>query len=120
MADGSWFKVGSDTAVATFDAANTNNDNYGLGTATGTSVYTTAQNGMDRLAVADLGFFNVGAYAFDPAMVETASTVVDLAEDVVNPFDGKISLREAIAYAGTGTLGSEITFADAVTAVTLT
>ena len=120
VADGSWFKVGSDTAAATFDAANTNNDNYGLGTATGTSVYTTAQNGMDRLAVADLGFFNVGAYAFDPAMVETASTVVDLAEDVVNPFDGKISLREAIAYAGTGSLGNEITFADAVTAVTLT
>ena len=120
VADGSWFKVGSDTAAATFDAENTNNDNYGLGTATGTSVYTTAQNGMGRLAVADLGFFNVGAYAFDPAMVETASTVVDLAEDVVNPFDGKISLREAITYAGTGSLGNEITFADAVTAVTLT
>ena len=60
-------------------------------------------------------------YTFeDPAgtsvasIFEAPSTVVTTADDVVDKFDDKISLREAISYAGTGTLGSVITFSDTV------
>ncbi|MBR4975945.1 MAG: hypothetical protein IKY61_02740, partial [Thermoguttaceae bacterium] len=50
------------------------------------------------------------------ATIEAASTVVTTAEDVVNAYDGKISLREAIQYAEAG---DTITFADNVATVTL-
>ena len=41
---------------------------------------------------------------------ETPSTVVTTNADLVDPADGLISLREALAYAGTGILGTHITF----------
>ncbi len=41
---------------------------------------------------------------------ETPSTMVTTCDDVVDPNDGRISFREAIAYAGTNGLGNEITF----------
>ena len=41
---------------------------------------------------------------------ETKSTVVTTLEDIVDEFDGLISLREAIAYAGEDGLGTVITF----------
>ena len=41
---------------------------------------------------------------------ERPSTVVTTSYDVVDPFDGLISLREAIDYAGTDTCGTFITF----------
>ena len=55
----------------------------------------------------DLGVFE---YQTEDAPAETPSTIVTTAEDVVNACDGLISLREAIAYAGTGDLGTTITF----------
>ena len=48
--------------------------------------------------------------------LEAASTVVTTTEDVVDPTDGEISLREAIQYAEEG---ATITFADDVATITL-
>ena len=48
------------------------------------------------------------------AASEVPSTVVTTADDVVDPEDGVVSLREAVAYAGTGTLGNTITLTDNV------
>ncbi|MBQ4202092.1 MAG: hypothetical protein II655_00150, partial [Thermoguttaceae bacterium] len=49
--------------------------------------------------------------------LETASTVVTTSEDVVNAFDGAISLREALAYA---TAGDVITFDPSLAGKTIT
>ncbi|MCL2709346.1 MAG: FG-GAP-like repeat-containing protein [Planctomycetaceae bacterium] len=46
--------------------------------------------------------------------VEEASLIVTTDLDVVDATDGQISLREAIAYAGTNDLGTTITFADSM------
>ena len=58
------------------------------------------------------------------SIAEAPSVVVTTDSDVVDLYDGVTSLREAIAYAGTGTLGSVITFSDTVdwraTAIELT
>ena len=48
------------------------------------------------------------------AASEVPSTVVTTADDVVDPEDGVVSLREAVAYAGTGTLGNTITLTNDV------
>ena len=53
---------------------------------------------------------NVGVLA------ETASTVVTITDDIVDAYDGKISLREAIMYAEAG---DTITFAAGITTVNL-
>ncbi len=50
---------------------------------------------------------------------ETRSTVVTTASDVFDPSDGMISLREAISYAGTGNLGTTITFASSLKGKTI-
>ncbi|MBQ7029094.1 MAG: hypothetical protein IJN32_02515, partial [Thermoguttaceae bacterium] len=49
------------------------------------------------------GSVDAGAFEFAPDAenLETPSTVVTTFEDVVNPTDGEISLREAFGYAGT-------------------
>ncbi|MBR4834069.1 MAG: hypothetical protein IKU86_07045, partial [Thermoguttaceae bacterium] len=49
-------------------------------------------------------------------VLEAASTVVTILDDVVNPQDGEISLREALAYAEAG---ATITFADSLAGKTL-
>ncbi|MDR1958641.1 MAG: right-handed parallel beta-helix repeat-containing protein, partial [Planctomycetaceae bacterium] len=61
------------------------------------------------------GIVDIGAYesAYEPVK-ETASTVVTTNQDVVDEYDGVISLREAIAYAGTDNLGTAITFDDSL------
>ncbi len=57
--------------------------------------------GDERIGTA--GTIDAGAYEFAVAEEdrETPSTVVTTLEDIVDPTDGEISLREAIAYAGT-------------------
>ncbi|MBQ7813447.1 MAG: hypothetical protein IJ387_03005, partial [Thermoguttaceae bacterium] len=49
------------------------------------------------------GSVDAGAFEFAPDAenLETPSTVVTTFEDIVNPTDGEISLREAFGYAGT-------------------
>ncbi len=54
--------------------------------------------------------------AVEFATLEAASTVVTTAKDVVDAYDGEISLREAIQYAEAG---ATITFADDVETITL-
>ena len=54
-----------------------------------------------------------GAYEFQGAIAggrETASLIITTAEDVVDLYDGFISLREAIYYADSESLGTTITF----------
>lgn len=57
--------------------------------------------GNDRVGTA--GTVDAGAYEYTVALDdrETPSTVVTILDDVVDATDGEISLREAIAYAGT-------------------
>ena len=57
--------------------------------------------GEERIGVA--GTVDAGAYEYTVALEdrETPSTVVTTLDDVVDATDGEISLREAIAYAGT-------------------
>ena len=77
-------------------------ENYGLGD--GATVYTTGQNGGDRTVGMNYGIngvYNAGAYAINNS-VEERSLVVDNTADDINPFDGKTSLREAIAFAQSG------------------
>lgn len=58
--------------------------------------------GSDRIGLGG-GSVDAGAYEFAPDAdnLETPSTVVTTFEDIVDPTDGEISLREAISYAGT-------------------
>lgn len=57
--------------------------------------------GNDRIGTA--GTVDAGAYEYTVALEdrETPSTIVTTLDDIVDPTDGEISLREAIAYAGT-------------------
>ena len=116
-ADGTVYQVDDGTGTMvdvafTTDAAT----NYGLGTKSGTVVYTTAQNtdsttgSPDRLIGADSMIFNAGSYAMS---AETPSLTVNTNLDILNPFDGLTSLREAVAYANTLS-GATITFSDQV------
>ncbi|MBQ9873130.1 MAG: caspase family protein [Thermoguttaceae bacterium] len=64
------------------------------------------------------GTIDAGAYEYSVPMEdrETPSTVVTILDDVVDPTDDEISLREAIAYAGTTyTLVSDLQEGDVVT-----
>ncbi|MDD3586973.1 MAG: hypothetical protein PHQ75_07295, partial [Thermoguttaceae bacterium] len=113
--DEQWWRVGDEVSTCDFDWTDT--EYYGLSNGMGvqTTVYTSAQNrdgagnAVSRVLTKD--FFNIGAYAFD---LEARSVVVTTAEDNINPFDGLISLREAVLYAGTADLGNVITFSNAV------
>ena len=64
------------------------------------------------------GTVDLGAYEY--GVVETASLTVTTTLDVVDAYDGKISLREAIRYAASNaTLGDAITFAASLKGATI-
>ncbi|MBO5681633.1 MAG: hypothetical protein J6T08_07970, partial [Lentisphaeria bacterium] len=120
-ADGSVYQIDDGTGTMvdvafTTDAAT----NYGLGTASGTVVYTTAQNtdsttgSPDRLLGAEWSVFNVGSHQLG---LETGDIVVTNAADYINPFGGGITLREAVELYSKS--GDTITFADNVTEIQL-
>ena len=81
---------------------NPDSDDFGM---TGGTVWTEGANGNSR--VATLVAFNAGAYALK---ADEPGLVVNSSSDIVNPFDGAITLREAAGMAGTGDLGYVITF----------
>ena len=57
---------------------------------------------------------DMGAYESPLGPVEIPSLIVTTAEDVVDPYDGDISLREAVAYANNYGLANTITFAPSI------
>ena len=65
------------------------------------------------------GTIDIGAYEYASLSKETPSTLVTTLQDVVNDTDNLISLREAITYAGTGGLGTTITFASSLNGKTI-
>jgi predicted outer membrane repeat protein len=54
--------------------------------------------------------FNAGAYALTSDKLEDASTIVTTATDIFNPWDNKISLREAVQYTTYQGQGTNVTF----------
>ena len=65
---------------------------------------------------------DIGAYEFQeasPAGRETPSTVVTVPTDTSDPYDGDISLREAVYYAQDGSVGTTITFAPELSGATV-
>ncbi len=59
------------------------------------------------------GTVDIGAYEYQ-VVIETPSIIVTTLLDIEDAYDGLISLREAIAYAGTNGLGTTITFASSL------
>ena len=57
---------------------------------------------------------DMGAYESPLGPTEIPSLIVTTAEDVVDPYDGDISLREAVAYANNYGLANTITFAPSI------
>ena len=119
-ATGKWMLNGAEAGY-TYDATAAN---YGLGVNNavilGTALNRDAGgNFVSRLDAAPYSTFTAGAYALT---AETAGTVVKVGTDngFFNPFDGEVTLRDAVTYAGVGALGSEVTFDDALTEVVLT
>jgi CSLREA domain-containing protein len=65
------------------------------------------------------GVIDVGAYEYQGVVApgrETPALVVDSLTDVLDLYDGAVTLREAILYAGLDSTGSEITFASSLLA----
>ncbi|MBQ9798341.1 MAG: hypothetical protein IJO40_00180, partial [Thermoguttaceae bacterium] len=60
------------------------------------------------------GSVDMGAYESPLGPTEIPSLIVTTAEDVVDPYDGDISLREAVAYANNYGLANTITFAPSI------
>ena len=56
---------------------------------------------------------DIGAYEAG----EAASSVVTISADIVDPYDGEISLREAIQYVSNGIVAGPVTFNDGLTEV---
>ncbi len=123
-----WYKDGTvwrnfaDTTTKTFSTNAANN--YGLGsTASGASVYKTAQNdgsdirlqGLAPNGIPGLSVFSTGAYALSYGTPEALSLTVTTLDDIVNPFDNQTSLREAIIYANTLTGDQAIDFVSGLT-----
>ncbi len=65
------------------------------------------------------GIVDIGAYESVMGPSEIPSTLVTTLADVVDAYDGLISLREAVAYANNYGLGDTITFAEALSGGTL-
>ncbi|MCF0233813.1 MAG: caspase family protein, partial [Thermoguttaceae bacterium] len=65
------------------------------------------------------GVVDIGAYESPMGPTEMPSTIVTTVDDVVDAYDGLISLREAVAYANNYNLGSTITFAASINGSTL-
>lgn len=117
LRNNTWYKAGDDTVTITFDPADADG-NYGLGDSNEPGVarkaYTEALDAdeygspVSRCLAMDYNIYNAGAYAINS--VEAPGIIVTTAQDVVNPFDNLISLREAIVNAETNGLGSDITF----------
>ena len=111
----------------TYDASNPLFTNPTLGwytLAKGSQVVNKGNNqyvstGVDQAGNARIvgGRVDLGAYEYQTDNEpEARSTVVSTADDVVNPYDGKISLREAISYAESG---ATITFANSLKGKTI-
>ncbi|MEM6624825.1 MAG: hypothetical protein AAF674_21615, partial [Pseudomonadota bacterium] len=72
-------------------------------------------NGFDRQA--DIPFVggddtvDLGAFELQSSVADDPSLIVTTTDDDIDPFDGVISLREAIALVNDGTLSGTITFA---------
>ena len=81
-----------------------------------------ADDGGCQLRVTAIGTENYTGSATSAAIIvpKTPSTVVTTLRNTVNANDNLISLREAIAYAGTGGLGTTITFAPSLYGQTIT
>lgn len=65
------------------------------------------------------GIVDIGAHESTMGPTEIPSTLVTTLEDVVDPYDGAISLREAVAYANNYGLGDTVTFAERLSGGTL-
>ncbi|HON45620.1 MAG TPA: hypothetical protein PLR86_09795, partial [Planctomycetota bacterium] len=75
------------------------------------------QRNYSMLVNSPISYFNVGAYALastDSKPYEQASLVVTTTDDVIDIYDGKTSLREALAFAANLGEDAVITFADAL------
>jgi len=73
------------------------------------------QRNYSMLVNSPISYFNVGAYALASTTTkpyEKASLVVTTTNDVINIYDGKTSLREALAFAANLGEDAVITFAD--------
>ena len=79
---------------------------------------TTDQRGTGYLRVAN-GTVDIGAFQTQPPPPETASLVVTITNDVVNPNDHLTSLREALAYAQTLGGTPTITFTNTLAGQTI-
>ena len=108
VADGSVYQIDDGTGTMV-DVAYTNDaaTNYGLGTAEGTAVYTFDQNGNERFMLN--GKLTVGA-----SNARQESLIVTDATDENNPYNNKITLREAIDLANRTADAQEVTFDSAV------
>ena len=104
VADGSVYQIDDGTGTMV-DVAYTNDaaTNYGLGTAEGTAVYTLDQNGNERFMLN--GKLTVGA-----SNARQESLIVTDATDENNPYNNKITLREAIDLANRTADAQEVTF----------
>jgi hypothetical protein len=98
--------TGAQSPGGTFSGAGVSGGNFNpAGAGRGPHVITYAVNGVQA--------------SFTIAVVETPSLVVTTNADVVNPFDGVTSLREALAYATTLSGPQTITFAPALSGQTI-
>ena len=98
VSGGNWINAADGTTV--FDAFDsTDTTAYGL---TKGTVYTTGSNGGDRLIATDYGVYNMGAHALTELLDNNLSAadklIVNVQGDRFNPFDGKITFREAMDF----------------------
>ena len=97
VSGGNWINAADGTTFGAFDSTDTTA--YGL---TNGTVYTTGSNGGDRLIATDYGIYNMGAHALTELLDNNLSAadklIVNVQGDRFNPFDGKITFREAMDF----------------------